>query len=41
MFTMGSTAFAEETETPTTYTDQSKVTIKKQYNLEGQEVHHH
>ena len=36
MFTMGSTAFAEETETPTTYTDQSKVTIKKQYNLEGQ-----
>lgn len=36
MFTMGSTAFAEEVETPTTYTDQSKVTIKKQYNLEGQ-----
>ena len=39
MFTMGSTAFAEETETPTTYTDQSKVTIKKQYNLEGQGSH--
>lgn len=36
MFTMGSTAFAEEVETPTTYTDQFKVTIKKQYNLEGQ-----
>ena len=30
MFTMGSTAFAEEVETPTTYTDQSKLTIKKQ-----------
>ena len=36
MFTMGSTAFAEDVETSTTYTDQSKVTIKKQYNLEGQ-----
>lgn len=36
MFTMGSTVFAEGVETPTTYTDQSTVTIKKQYNLEGQ-----
>ena len=36
MFTMGSTVFAGEVETPTMYTDQSKVTIKKQYNLEGQ-----
>lgn len=36
MFTMGSTVFAGEVETPTTYTDRSTVTIKKQYNLEGQ-----
>lgn len=36
MFTMGSTAFAAEDTTPTTYEDQSEVTIKKQYNLVGQ-----
>ena len=36
MFTMGSTAFAAEAGTPTTYKDQSQVTIKKQYDLVGQ-----
>lgn len=36
MFTMGSTAFAETDTTPTTYEDQSEVTIKKQYDLVGQ-----
>lgn len=39
MFTMGSTAFAADAgTTPTTYTDQSTVTIKKQYDLIGQGI---